>query len=162
MPHEIVPVVLVPLHDRWGNLKHCALIDPVDAERVMRWSWSIRNSEGYVGGVVDGKRVSLQRFIYGDVPDGYVLDHINRWRLDNRRQNLRVVTTAQNAQNQGSRGGSSKYRGVTWDKSRSKWLAQTMLDGRCHHLGRFDSEDEAAVAVAAFRAEHMPFSAEAA
>lgn len=51
---------------------------------------------------------------------------------------------------------------VTWDKSRGKWMATAMLDGRRTTIGRFDTEDQAAAAVAAWRAEHMPFSAEAA
>jgi hypothetical protein len=37
-----------------------------------------------------------------------------------------------------------------------------MVGGRNHHLGDFSSEEAAGAAAAAFRAEHMPFSVEAA
>jgi hypothetical protein len=39
---------------------------------------------------------------------------------------------------------SSKYRGVSWSKSNSKWRANIRFDGKKHHLGCFEDEDEAA------------------
>jgi hypothetical protein len=41
---------------------------------------------------------------------------------------------------------SSKYRGVIWHKSRNKWEAKIMYDGKQHHLGSFEDEEEAAKA----------------
>jgi hypothetical protein len=38
----------------------------------------------------------------------------------------------------------SKYRGVYWDKSNSKWKAQIHQAGKRHSLGSFDDEEEAA------------------
>lgn len=38
----------------------------------------------------------------------------------------------------------SGIRGVTWDKSRSKWLAQITFKGRNYNLGRYDTIEEAA------------------
>lgn len=43
--------------------------------------------------------------------------------------------------------GTSKHRGVSWDKSRSKWTAQIGPRGAVKRLGRFDTELEAAQAV---------------
>lgn len=106
-------------------------------------------------------RVFLHRVILGLAPeDPRLVDHIDGNTLDNRRANLRVVTAAQNAQNQGSRGGSSEHRGVTWDRARGKWMASAMLNGKRTTIGRFATEDEAAAAASAWRAKHMPFSAE--
>jgi hypothetical protein len=44
------------------------------------------------------------------------------------------------------RKGSSKYRGVTWDRANKKWIAQIAYDKKNYKLGRFASEDEAALA----------------
>lgn|GEM_PF-6410433 len=44
----------------------------------------------------------------------------------------------------GGKGGTSKYKGVSWKKNDKKWQAQIMIDGKRVHLGCFDSEEEAA------------------
>jgi hypothetical protein len=41
---------------------------------------------------------------------------------------------------------SSKYRGVCWKKSKSKWIARIAYDSKQHSLGYFEDEQEAAKA----------------
>jgi hypothetical protein len=41
---------------------------------------------------------------------------------------------------------SSKYVGVSFDKSREKWSSQIKIKGICIHIGRFETETEAAMA----------------
>ena len=38
----------------------------------------------------------------------------------------------------------SRYRGVSWHKQKSKWVAQIGIDGSTKHLGYFESEEDAA------------------
>ena len=47
----------------------------------------------------------------------------------------------------GGIGGSSHFRGVSWEKRKSKWKAQIQIDGKEKYLGCFDDEDAAARAV---------------
>lgn len=139
------------------------LVDPDVAPWAgqLRWRMHTSGTKRYVRGTVSS-RPFLHRLILGLPPsDPRTVDHVNGDPLDNRRENLRVATVAENAQNQGSRGGSSRYRGVSWDASRGKWIATAMVNGKRKTLGRFDDEDRAGEAAAKFRAEHMPFSAEA-
>lgn len=77
-----------------------------------------------------------------------VVDHINHNGLDNRKANLRPATSTENIRNQRRRikRGTSKYRGVGWDKNRKKWRAQICVNGKTLGLGRFDDEIEAAKA----------------
>jgi hypothetical protein len=95
-------------------------------------------------------RVAVHRVIFfmhhGYLPE--VIDHINRIRDDNRIENLRdAVTEGNNQGNQSHQvGRSSKYKGVCWDKSRRKWVAYTKQNGRLFNLGRFSSEEQAALA----------------
>ena len=43
-----------------------------------------------------------------------------------------------------ARGGPSRYRGVVWHKSNSKWEARIYENGKQRFLGYFTSEEEAA------------------
>jgi hypothetical protein len=158
--------VLIPLYNRRGEVIAHATVDDVDAD-LMQFRWC-RVRAGYAmrnANADDGTRRSIymhreiMALVHGD---GLEVDHISGDKLDNRRANMRVVTHAENTQNitVGGRG-YSRHRGVTWDISRGKWLAQVTVRGQHHHLGRFDDEEDAAAAAAAFRAQRMPFSLEA-
>lgn len=46
-----------------------------------------------------------------------------------------------------NKGQTSKYRNVTWDKSRQKWIAGIRDGGKTHHQKRFENEDDAALHV---------------
>ena len=72
------------------------------------------------------------------------IDHINMDCRDNRFVNLREATRSENARNAGIRStNTSGFKGVTWDKSRGKWLAHIKLNGREIHLGRHKTPEEA-------------------
>lgn len=90
------------------------------------------------------------------------VDHINGNGLDNRKENLRPATDAQNKQNLVlSFTNRSGYRGVSWDRFRGKWKAQARVNGKNRSFGRFDTVEEAAQAIQKVRASCMPFSADA-
>ena len=75
------------------------------------------------------------------------IDHININPLDNRIENLRVVNTSQNNRNRNKfKNCSSKYKGVFWNKLKSKWHAQIKINGKTKHLGLFDNEEDAYLA----------------
>lgn len=75
------------------------------------------------------------------------IDHINGIRTDNRIINLRDVSRQTNGRNAFRRpSNTSGQNGVTWDKRRGKWLAQTHVLGKHHHLGSFDDIADAVAA----------------
>jgi hypothetical protein len=80
------------------------------------------------------------------IGDPREVDHRDGDPLNNRRSNLRVVTSAQNAQNLAATLRSSRYRGVDWHKPRKRWRARATVGGVVHHLGHFSSEEQAAEA----------------
>lgn len=73
-------------------------------------------------------------------PCGYklVVDHINNDKLDNRLENLQLITARENSSKNTK--GSSKYIGVSWDKQSKKWKASIEIDGIKKNLGRFRCE----------------------
>lgn len=123
-------------------------VDDADYEAVMRWSWCLTN--GYPSrrktlSKNKSKTVYLHRELMN--PTGkHVVDHINGNKLDNRRENLRVCTHAQNMVNWNNNRGESKFRGVSWDKTRNKWKAQIQCNGKNRFIGRYSTEEEAAKA----------------
>ena len=145
---------LIPL---WGHSKiknekgraakvihEYALVDNDDFVELNKIRWNL-DSSGYV---VYVGRTRMHRKIMGCIKgDGLEIDHINGNKLDNQRSNLRFATRSQNCANRNScKGSSSKYKGVFWEKTTGKWKAALGYGGRLHHLGRYSTEIEAAIA----------------
>lgn len=156
-------MIEIPLLARDGSVRAYTLVDAADAEWLSEWRWCLHN-DGYAARweTVDSRfrTVFMHRAILGlEHGDPRKTDHVNRDRLDNRRANLRIATNAENSQNIPAKGG-SRHRGVSFHKQSGKWMARGKLNGVEHYLGLYDDEHEAARASAAWRAAHMPYSAE--
>ena len=132
-------------------------VDREDTGWLKQHHW-YRVSNGYAGRKVQKKhqvqtiwmhRAILER--HGLLVPDMEVDHTNRDPLDNRKQNLRCVSHARNRQNTGAcRGSTSKYRGVSYSRTRGRWLAQAQLNGVRIFLGRFGQEQDAAATVRQF------------
>jgi hypothetical protein len=71
-----------------------------------------------------------------------VVDHINDDKLDNRLENLQIITNRENCfKTQGK--GTSNYKGVSWDKRAKRWQARIYFNGKNKNLGTFKTELEA-------------------
>lgn len=138
-----------------------ALVDDIDYRFVSQWKWSL-STKGYAHRTVSraGRQVTvwLHRLIAeraGIRLSGHI-DHIDRNKLNCRRNNLRAATNSQNLANRGkNRNNTSGCKGVTWDKERSKWLAQIQVCGRNRYLGRYDNKQEAHAAYCAALRKHF-------
>lgn len=83
-------------------------------------------------------------YVYGVHPSAFI-DHIDGDKTNNRIENLREATAAQNAWNTGARSWSkSGVKGVSWDKSRGKWFASIFVNRKQIALGRYDAIEDAA------------------
>lgn len=122
------------------------IVDAEDYDFLMEWQWHFNDRYAARRRKTTGKLVRMHRII-NRTPDHLHTDHINRNKLDNRKDNLRSCTKTQNQQNRDPyKNTSSKYKGVHWDKPRAKWQAQIRINGKRKYLGRFVSEIEAAKA----------------
>jgi len=70
-----------------------------------------------------------------------VIDHIDKNPLNNKAENLRIVTHRFNASRLIS--GSSKYVGVTWAKKCNRWQAAIKINGKNTFLGYYKIEVDA-------------------
>jgi len=81
-----------------------------------------------------------------------IIDHIDGNPLNNRIENLRPATETQNHHNVGMfKNNKSGVKGVCWDKSKKKWLARCCFQYKIHHIGTFDSLEEASKMVKQYR-----------
>jgi len=94
------------------------LVSECDYEHLKQFKWNINNKE-YVNCHINKKLWRIHRYIFieilgnKDLTRHHFIDHINNNKLDNRRENLRVVTAAENNRNRNKTNNtSSKYYGV--------------------------------------------------
>ena len=88
---------------KYGVITAKIKIDPEDYEVCNGYLW-ILNSEGYVISSSGGgkERVRLHRVIMGlssYKKDNRVIDHLNHNKHDNRKENLKICTLAENGKN---------------------------------------------------------------
>ena len=112
------------------------------------------------------QRLSVHRAIWimhhGDIPEGMLVDHINRDPLDNRIENLRLATYAENAQN--TLGKKSKNNDLPVNVYKDKgWInelryrAQVVVNGKTFYEGGFKTVDEAKEAATRLRKKKNKF-----
>ncbi len=128
-----------------------AIVDDEDFERCSQFRWYL-NSHGYVMREIrrSGARTIqyLSRFVM-NAPVGVLVDHKEGDLLDNRKSQLRFCTKSQNMCNRGkNKNNTSGHKGVTWDKSRSKWRAQIEVNGKGISLGYFTDVTSASASYA--------------
>jgi hypothetical protein len=123
------------------------MVNDEDFEHLSKYKWyfkrqgyAVRNTE-YIRGQARGC-VWMHREIM-NTPPGFETDHINGNKLDNRRSNLRIVTKSQNQWNRKKQSGSSKYKGVYWNKANRRWHVQLQMNKKKIWLGYYETETEA-------------------
>lgn len=113
---------------------------------------------GYRQGTFLGERYLAHRAIWAMVHDEWPaeqIDHINGDPSDNRINNLRSVSCAENGRNKKRPStNTSGVTGVRWDKAAGKWHSQIKRDGHSIHLGFFTDFSEAAAARRAAEAQY--------
>ena len=117
------------------------------ANAVAGW---IDKPSGYRRIKINGVQYRMHRLVwlyhFGEWPVDEI-DHINGERLDNRIDNLRVVTNQENCKNQKlPRNNKSGVTGVHFNKHHQKWQAQIKGDGKLKHLGSFANFEDAVAA----------------
>jgi hypothetical protein len=129
------------------------LVDPQDEWLLSAFTWRI-STKGYIETTMyDGAwraTVKLHHFITG-VPiwEGKHIDHKNRNKIDNRRDNLRWVDVYQSSQN---RTYVDNARHIHVSRN-GKFEARTSVRGVPYHIGTFETEQEAKNAYDTFQVQ---------
>jgi len=150
------------------------LYDLEDEDKIAPYKWRVQKGRntfyvqikiphpdgGWYHCVSNGKqrrrrrqtRLAFHRFIMNP-PKGMMIDHINGNGLDNRKENLRIVTSAENSRNKGKfKNNTSGFKGVYYMKKSKKminerskpWMAGIRHNKKDIHIGYFSTPEEAA------------------
>lgn len=100
-------------------------VNEEDFEKFKNLRWFLTNE---YAGVCIGRTTRRVHRLIMDAPEDKVVDHINRNRLDNRRENLRVVSTRENNLNRkGKSNCKSGYNGIMYY---DRWQVNKNFGGR--------------------------------
>lgn len=141
---------MTELHTSKGQV---IFVSPGDHQWLGKWKWKLLHNgyvgrQIYVGGGRKNKKVRIIRMHHLIMPkiNGLDIDHINGNRADNRRENLRYCTRAENLWNSRKNPvGASGYRGV-YEYHPGRFQCHIMANGRRIVRNGFSSAEDAAAA----------------
>jgi len=123
-----------------------AQVDDSDFKELNKHKWYC-TSAGYAVREVKGKTLLMHRVLL-DAQKPFDVDHIDGNPLNNQRENIRIVTHAQNTQQRVhlNKNNSSGVTGICWWKRDGKWRARIYVNGKEIHLGLFAKKEDAITA----------------
>ena len=159
----IVFVVLLYRRARYGyrfrriklTLGQYAIVDPEDYERINKYKWNAYRgySSYYSKRKIYNRKNGSERTVYMhrwimNAPKGMVVDHINHNGLDNRKENLRFATNAENSRyaRKTKNKFCSDYKGIHYIKKVKRWRARITFEGKTRYVGQYRDEISAAKA----------------
>ena len=139
-------------------------VDADDVAALLRFSWyrstDLNRNIDYAYTKIDGKSIYMHRLIM-NAPDDAIVDHIDGDGLNNKKNNLRLVTKSQNGMNAKKKTKTtSKFKGVSFHKRTGKWRAygRSALTGKVYDLGYYSLEIRAAQVYNEFCVKHNPYA----
>ena len=115
-------------------------LDKISKVKEYRWRFG---SKGYIEATINNTKIRLHNIIM-EPPEGYIVDHINRDKLDNRNENLRLCLQIDNAKNLSKyKTNTSGVHGVSYNKKSNKWRTEIMCNGEKIYLGEYINLEDA-------------------
>jgi hypothetical protein len=120
--------------------------DLEDYDLIKDYCWH-KHKTGYIVTVIYNNKktkvIRLHRYLI-NAQNEDIVDHINRKRYDNRKENLRKATPSQNCINITKRkDNSSGKTGVLWHSRDEVWEVNIGINNKQIYLGRFNNFEEA-------------------
>lgn len=128
-------------------------IDEEDKD-LEEYRWYFNEKTQYVFRMEEGKTIYLHKCVakrkYPEERDWWrngeklTVDHINRCRIDNTRDNIRLATRSEQQLNRAlSINNKSGYTGVSYEKKRKMWKADITIQRENINLGRYEEKSDA-------------------
>lgn len=118
--------------------------DLEDYDMIKDICW-YKDEHGYIVNKTDDGLILMHRLIMGlQKGEDIEVDHIYHIVHDNRKSQLRLVTSGQNKMNSSiAKNNTSGTKGVYYDKKTKKWAAYIGIEGYRLHLGQYPTEEDA-------------------
>lgn len=127
-----------------------AFVDDEDYDKVKIYSFNL-SANGYPRTNLVTKTMCLHNFILGPSPPGMTPDHKNRNKLDNRRENLKFSTGAEQKKNRGIlKSNTSGVTNVRFNKATGNYVVRVRKGGKRVHLGYFPTLERAKAVLASW------------
>jgi len=132
------------------------MVSPIDYDLTLfSWHAHVDNKSGecyacYTERIMGKKKrywlhnEVMEKMIGRPLEKGEIVDHINRNKLDCRRENLRLSDFSKNQANIKKARSGKRFKGVYYKKRLKKWMALIYHQGKQHYLGVYDNEEDAA------------------
>lgn len=124
------------------------IIDKEDKQLIEKYYWSKSHNGYWISSSNYSNNhccIRLHRLLLGAKHGEYV-DHKDRDRSNNRRNNLRLATKQENNINRTKQNNNkSGFVGVYWDKQTSMWRAQIKINNKIITLGRYNNITDAVI-----------------
>lgn len=118
------------------------LIDTEDFEKIKRYSWCVSKT-GYAVANNGQKVIKMHRYILDINNPKIIVDHRNGNPLDNRKNNLRICNSKQNARNtKVSKSNTTGQLGISIT-AYGKFRARIMVNGKEIRLGNYEKIEDA-------------------
>lgn len=135
----------------WTNKGEEFWFDKEDFDKIKDYCWHFNRGGHLISTEPNSnKRAFLHRKVMEPIPDGMRIDHINHLggsqpKYDNRKQNLRIVTSRQNTMNSAIRSdNTSGVTGVNYNKNSHQWIVRiSIAPYERIVIGHYDNFDEA-------------------
>ncbi len=126
---------------------YTAIVDDCDFEYLSGFTWyaQVIGKKIYAARRPVSGMIYLHREIFRlEKGDKREVDHINGNTLDNRRENIRLCSHAENNRNKGKQSNNkSGFKGVSFHQRNKKWTAWIAINREHIYLGIFGTAEEA-------------------
>lgn len=126
------------------NSDNIAIFDINFANEILAKKWKLDEYVKESGST----NKTMHRFVLNilskqEIPDKYVIDHINHNTLDNRAMNLRICSTTNNNRNSLKKPSLFNYKGIFFRPNTRQWCAKIKVNNKAIYLGEYSNMHDA-------------------